>query len=325
MLQTRVFTQTIVPSNKKLRKRNRHTVVNSERGLRYNDGDTSCAPAASKPTTHSNQTSLQAAAASGDDGRRGLNGSKKADNVGGGGGDGRITVSHQYTDVRLIMRTGRFRVVRRMLAAVGLGVVHLHRAAVGPVRLRGNAAWKHAGLPTSPPVVASDMNYNATATTAAATKTPGDHALISDLASSEPKRQAAVSKTAGKCSISSSVGENALVDTAFSVELAPEQHSELTAEQKSWLWQAVGGAVLPQRRATTNGHSTRTGDALRPPERPSWPYHGRARALQTLLQEQRRFGGAAQGEHGGRKAPCTEAEAQKIRHWLFRHGYTDSG
>ena len=200
-----------------------------------------------------------------------------------------------------------------MLAAVGLGVVHLHRAAVGPVRLRGNAAWKHADLSPAPASTATAP------VVIAVNETAGDHALFRGV-SSEPTHQAAVAETAGKSS--STVEEKALVDTAFSVELAPEQHSELTAEQKSWLWQTVGRVVLPSKAATANAYSTTTDGTLWPPERPSWPYHGRARALQTLLLEKRQFGAAQ--EDVGRRAPCTEAEAEKIRSWLFRHGYLDS-
>ena len=64
---------------------------------------------------------------------------------GGGAGEGgeagasevqtTMTVTREYVDLQVTVRTGRFRVVRRLLAAVGLGVVHLHRSAVGPLSL----------------------------------------------------------------------------------------------------------------------------------------------------------------------------------------------
>jgi len=40
-----------------------------------------------------------------------------------------------HSDIRLSIRTGQYRVVRRMLAAVGLPVIRLYREAIGPVVL----------------------------------------------------------------------------------------------------------------------------------------------------------------------------------------------
>ena len=51
------------------------------------------------------------------------------------------------------MAVGRYRVVRRMLAAVGLPCLHLHRSHVGPIGLRlprkvsGHLGWWVAGHP----------------------------------------------------------------------------------------------------------------------------------------------------------------------------------
>ena len=59
----------------------------------------------------------------------------------GGGGDGvsmtaAATPFARVRRCRVVVRTGKYRVVRRLLAAVGLGVVHLERTAVGPLCLR---------------------------------------------------------------------------------------------------------------------------------------------------------------------------------------------
>lgn len=45
--------------------------------------------------------------------------------------------AHELTTVRMVIDQGRNRQVRRMCRAVGWELVHLHRLAIGPLRLRG--------------------------------------------------------------------------------------------------------------------------------------------------------------------------------------------
>jgi len=139
-----------------------------------------------------------------------------------------MTVSHSYTDLRITMKSGRFRVVRRMLASVGLGVVHLHRSAIGyvrrekgvepfhlrvrhcykwlaslrrPIRLLSEPLWKHSKLPVRTEADTSNSNT----------------------ATSETARTSALA-------------------TALSIELAPEEAVELRAPQRRLLWSAIAPA-----------------------------------------------------------------------------------
>ena len=145
------------------------------------------------------------------------------------GADGMVTVSHSYTDLRLVMSCGRFRIVRKLLAAVGLGVVHLHRSAIGCVRLVDEAEWKHkssAFAETTTPAHDDDEDNSG-----GGGRSNGGGG---DDGGGAPTAAAATTL----------LEDAALLPTQTALRVPHEGHAELSARQRGVLWAHVSAGLL---------------------------------------------------------------------------------
>ena len=164
--------------------------------------------------------------------------------------------TREYVDVEVVVRTGKYRVVRRLLAAVGLGVVHLERTAVGPLCLRGRRS--------SAPM----MRHGSEASSFSASKALEGAAEGSESRmppSPSTSLPPSMSSRGNQClavPIEPAVTESSNLSNGCAdaiLNLPVNAYVELNAQQRALLWAAVGAAEAASGLTTNLANAAQAG------------------------------------------------------------------
>ena len=163
--------------------------------------------------------------------------------------------TREYVDVEVVVRTGKYRVVRRLLAAVGLGVVHLERTAVGPLCLRGRRS-------------SAPMRHGSEASSFSASKAlegaaEGSESRMPSPSTSLPPSMSSRGNQCLAVPIEPAVTEssnlsNGCADDAI-LNLPVNAYVELNAQQRALLWAAVGAAEAASGPTTNLANAAQAG------------------------------------------------------------------